>query len=129
MKQAHPNIGMIFIEDKANGSAIVNVLNQEMTGICPVNPKGGKESRVQAVLPYIKANMKLPKYKEFVSDTLDEWYSFPNGTHDDDVDAMSQALSEMMFYYGEVPTTKKRSITDEFFGITQDDEDTLCGDI
>ena len=29
-KQQYPRIGMIFVEDKANGSAIMNVLSKEM---------------------------------------------------------------------------------------------------
>ena len=100
-KQMYPNIGYIFIEDKANGSAIINVLSKELTGIAPVNPMGGKEARVQAVLPYLLNNVKLPRNKAFTGPMLQEWYSFPNGVHDDSVDEMSQAISQMLYYYGE----------------------------
>jgi len=96
----YPNIGMKFIEDKANGSAIINTLSKELTGIVPVNPEGGKESRVQAILPYLVHNVKMPRNKSFTKEVLEEWYAFPNGAHDDDVDSMSQALSKLMFYYG-----------------------------
>lgn len=101
-KEMYPNIGYIFIEDKANGSAIINVLSKELTGIAPVNPLGGKEARVQAVLPYLTANVFIPRGKSFVSSSMEEWYSFPNGVHDDSVDEMSQAISQLMHYYGSI---------------------------
>jgi len=127
-KQQYPRIGMIFVEDKANGSAIMNVLSKEMTGIVPVNPLGGKESRLQSVLPYLVSNVKLPRNKDFVQSMLQEWYAFPNGAHDDDVDAMTQAISQMIYFYGEV---QKVNITtqDAFFGTKEDDDNTICGDI
>ena len=37
-----------FIEDKANGSAVVQMLHKEIPGIIPVNPQGGKVSRAAA---------------------------------------------------------------------------------
>lgn len=101
----YPTLGMKFIEDKANGSAIINSLSKEISGIVPVNPEGGKEARVQAILPYLVSNIKLPRNKTYVRGILEEWYSFPNGAHDDSVDSMSQAISKLMFYYGEKPKT------------------------
>jgi len=130
LKKQYPQIGMIFIEDKANGPAIINVLSKELMGIVPVNPMGGKESRVQSVLPYLVSNVKLPRNKAYTSAMLQEWYSFPNGAHDDSVDEMTQALSQMIFYYGEVETEKEKTIKDMFFGTErQDNSDNLCGDI
>lgn len=114
LKARYPRIGMIFIEDKANGSAIINVLSKEITGIVPVNPLGGKESRAQAVLPYLASNVKLPKHKSFVNGVLEEWYSFPNGAHDDAVDAMTQAISKLVYYYGEVSKPEAKTDYDEY---------------
>jgi predicted phage terminase large subunit-like protein len=101
-KEMYPQIGYMFIEDKANGSAIINVLSQEFTGIVPVNPMGGKESRVQAVLPFLTSNIYIPRNKSFVSTSMQEWYAFPYGAHDDSVDEMSQAISQMIHYYGKI---------------------------
>jgi len=97
----YPKIGMKFIEDKANGSAIITTLAKELTGIVPVNPLGGKEARLQAVLPYLVSNVRLPRNKAFVKNILEEWYAFPNGSHDDAVDSMTQAITKLMHYYGE----------------------------
>lgn len=98
MKQKYPRIGMIFIEDKANGSAIINVLRKEVQGIVPVNPEGGKESRAQSILPYLVAgNIHLPRGES--QDFVEECAAFPNGAHDDDVDAFTQAISKINYYY------------------------------
>jgi len=108
MRQRY-NIGFIFIEDKANGSAIINTLSREITGIVPVNPLGGKESRVQSVLPYLAGgNVKVPR-EEFTGHVLEEWYAFPNGANDDNVDAMTQAISQMVYYFGEKVDVKPRA--------------------
>lgn len=100
MKEKYPMIGYIFIEDKANGPAIINVLSKEMYGIVPVNPLGGKESRVQSILPYLTANVFIPRNSQYAKQALEEWFSFPNGAHDDSVDSMSQAISQIVHYYG-----------------------------
>lgn len=67
-----------LIEDKANGSAVIQMLTREISGILPVNPEGGKIARAAAVSPLIEAgNIYLP---------------YPLWAHDDQVDAMTQAL-------------------------------------
>jgi phage terminase large subunit-like protein len=39
----------ILIEDKANGSAVIQMLGHEIPGILPVSPQGGKIARAQAI--------------------------------------------------------------------------------
>jgi len=129
LKAQYPRIGMVFIEDKANGSAIINVLSKELMGVIPVNPLGGKEARLQSVLPYLVSNVRLPRHKTFTQTMLAEWYSFPNGTHDDSVDEMTQALSQMIYYYGDVAQTRAKTIKEEFFGVEKEQSDSLVGDI
>jgi predicted phage terminase large subunit-like protein len=85
----------VLIEDKANGSAIVSTLKQEIPGVLPINPQGGKESRAAAVAPLIEAgNVLLPMLEEqpWIGDTLLEFVMFPAAKNDDRCDAMSQAL-------------------------------------
>lgn len=84
-----------YIEDKANGPAVITSLKNEIEGIIPVTPEGGKEARASAVGPLIEAgNVFLPKVslRPWVEGLLLECESFPNGAHDDRVDAMTQAL-------------------------------------
>jgi predicted phage terminase large subunit-like protein len=98
-----------LIEDKANGSAVIQMLSNEISGILPVNPSGGKIARAAAVSPLIEAgNVYLPHpvYAPWVTDFIEECAAFPNGAHDDQVDAMTQALlrwnqapTRQVFYY------------------------------
>jgi predicted phage terminase large subunit-like protein len=84
-----------LIEDKANGSAVIQMLSNEIPGILPVNPEGGKVARAAAVSPLIEAgNIYLPHphIAPWVNDFIEECAAFPNGAHDDQVDAMTQAL-------------------------------------
>ena len=93
-----PKALLKLIEDTANGPAVIALLRDKVQGLVPVPARGSKDSRVQAIAPLIEAgNVYLP------SPTLDprvngfvlECSSFPNGTYDDQVDAMSQALNRL----------------------------------
>lgn len=84
-----------LIEDKANGSAIIDTLKKEIPGMIAVNPEGGKEARAHAVSPTVEAgNVWLPP--ELIAPWIDEFLMehsvFPNGANDDQVDATTQAL-------------------------------------
>ena len=84
-----------LIEDKANGSAVIQMLSREIQGILPVNPEGGKVARASAVSPLIEAgNIFLPHplHAPSVNDFIEECAAFPNAAHGDQVDAMTQAL-------------------------------------
>lgn len=86
-----------LIEAKANGPAIVETLQHEISGIIAVEPEGGKESRANAVAPQIEAgNVYLPEGAGWLDDFIGEHAAFPKGKHDDDVDATSQALIDRM---------------------------------
>jgi predicted phage terminase large subunit-like protein len=84
-----------LIEDKANGSAVIQMLANEIPGILPVSPQGGKEARAAGVSPVIEAgNVYLPHpdFASWVKDFIEECAAFPYGKHDDQVDAMTEAL-------------------------------------
>lgn len=82
-----------LIEDKANGTAVVNSLLTFVPGIIPVTPEGGKESRASAMQPYVEAGQVfLPEGAEWVQTYVDEFAAFPRGKHDDQVDSSSQAI-------------------------------------
>lgn len=85
-----------LVEEKANGAAIIAELKGEIPGLIAVNPQGGKESRASAVAPLFEAgNVWIPHPKMvgfgWVQTFIDEVLMFPRG-HDDQVDAMTQAL-------------------------------------
>jgi predicted phage terminase large subunit-like protein len=84
-----------LIEDKANGSAVIQVLRHELPGMVAVEPSGGKIARASAVSPQIESgNIYLPHpaIAPWIDGFIEECAAFPNGRHDDQVDAMSQAL-------------------------------------
>lgn len=99
LKARYPKIGATLIEDKANGTAIIQVLREHSVGgIIAVRPDASKEARVQAVSFSIEAgNVYLPENEKWTWDFIDQCASFPNGKHDDMVDSMSQALSRLAF--------------------------------
>ncbi|HET6208017.1 MAG TPA: phage terminase large subunit, partial [Terracidiphilus sp.] len=88
-----------LIEDKANGSAVIQMLAHELPGILPVNPEGGKVARAAAVSPLVEAgNVYLPhpQCAPWVNDFIEECATFPNGAHDDQVDAASAAFRSLL---------------------------------
>jgi len=94
--RTYPQARAVLIEDKANGSAVIQTLQKELFCI-PVTPRGGKVARVHAVAPAIEAgHVYLPERAAWVEEYLDQWTAFPAGAHDDMVDSSSQALSWLL---------------------------------
>lgn len=84
------------VEDKANGTAVVDVLKAKVPGMVPVNPTDSKEARARSVTPEVESgNVYLPALAEWLPDLLGEAKAFPNGAHDDQVDALTQALTRL----------------------------------
>lgn len=103
VRARHPRALVTLIEDKANGSAAIQMLSREVPGIIPVSPEGGKVARVNAVSGAIEAgNVYLPRYAAYTADFVEECAAFPRGAHDDQVDAMSQALNRLLYYAADV---------------------------
>lgn len=93
-----PQALAVFIEDKANGPAVITSLRQRIPGLIPVEPDGGKYARAVAVQPFAYAgsvHLPTPAMLPNVAYLTDECKAFPNGTHDDTVDALTQALAQL----------------------------------
>lgn len=83
----------IYIEDKANGPAIIDTLKGKLAGLIPIEPDGGKEARIHAAAPFIEAgNFWLPQTGAQVEDFITEATSFPKAPHDDAIDMVTYAL-------------------------------------
>ena len=83
-----------LVEDKANGTAVIDVLKKEIPGIIPVEPFGGKVVRAHATTAVAEAgNVYIPAASAcpWVMDFVEEMAAFPSGAHDDQVDCYSQA--------------------------------------
>jgi predicted phage terminase large subunit-like protein len=121
MCEKYPRVVRKLIEDKANGSAVIETLKHELSGVLPVEPDGGKEARANAVQPLVAAgNVFVPhptraRYSDgrvgapWVGDARDdgtepmdpaetflhEVTTFPKAEHDDQVDGMTQFLNSV----------------------------------
>lgn len=89
-----------LVEDKANGTAVIDTLRAQIGGIVPVSPRDGKEARARAVSPDVEGgHVYLPHPEdpghEWVRELLSELRNFPNDVHDDQVDALTQALTRL----------------------------------
>ncbi len=88
-----------YVEEAANGAAILDALKDEVHGLIPIKPEGGKLSRANAVAPLFDAGqIVLPHPVQFpwVLDLLAELRGFPRARHDDQVDALTQALPRLI---------------------------------
>jgi len=132
-----PEIEIIYIEDKANGSGIISVIRkwrkrlnipeENFPSVVGLEPIGGKYARAQAVSPYQRdGRCYLPReydYKLFSSPDDFQWdepdinyvwafkqelATFPYARHDDLVDMHSQVLLKCLpLMTGEEKPTRK----------------------
>lgn len=91
----HSDYRAILVEDKANGSAIIDSIKKEVKKVIPISPTESKEERAEAVAPMFQAGdiyLPHPSIAPWVEDFINEMKVFPNGTHDDQVDSATQAI-------------------------------------
>jgi predicted phage terminase large subunit-like protein len=100
-----PQATLKLVEDKANGPAVISSLGRKVGGIVPEEPLGSKMARASAVAPLVEAgNVWLPDsldqhgepFAPWADDFIEEAAGFPTATHDDQVDAASQALNRLL---------------------------------
>jgi predicted phage terminase large subunit-like protein len=93
--EAGRRVDAIVIEEKANGAAIISMLQTQFPNVVPYDPKrDSKEARASAAAPQIaNGNVFIPlsAMAPWVDDFVLECANFPRGTNDQ-VDTMSQAL-------------------------------------
>lgn len=92
----HPRATAKLVEDKANGSAVIDLLKRKIPGLIPIQPEGGKLVRAVAIAPYAESGniyFPDPEIAPWVHDLIEELAVFPNGANDDQVDALSQAIN------------------------------------
>jgi len=109
----------ILVEDKANGSAIIEMLRLNLDDVIEITPRETKVARAQAVSPLFENKVvKYPYSTESVY--FEELTRFPFAEHDDETDATTQALNWLKGRYaGEAssPVEFRRS-----FGVKETEE-------
>ena len=80
----------VLIEDAANGPAVCQLLQRQIPGLIAVRPVGSKISRAHAVAPLLEAGQLA--FQAGNDGLITELLGFPNGAHDDLVDAFCQGV-------------------------------------
>lgn len=85
----------VLIEDKGSGQSLLQDLRLEReVPVIGIMPTGDKMTRVMRVTPLMEAGkMALPKHASWLAAFEAEFFGFPDGAHDDQVDAVSQYLN------------------------------------
>lgn len=94
-----PQALLKIVEDAANGPAVIDSLRQRVPGLVPVAPVGSKVARASAVSPLVEAGhvwLPSPQLAPWVGALVEELSAFPRSAHDDQVDALSQALHRLL---------------------------------
>lgn len=93
-----PSAHAKWIEDAANAAALIDTLKKEIPGLIAVPAKGSKLHRAEAISPQAESgNLYLPdpSIAKWIGDYVEEWAMFPNGAHDDQVDATSLGVAKL----------------------------------
>lgn len=87
----------VLIEDRASGQSLIQELRLATNfPVIACKADRDKETRASATTGYYESSRVLfPVNAPWVSDLEDELASFPGGLHDDQVDALSQALNRL----------------------------------
>jgi predicted phage terminase large subunit-like protein len=122
---AEPSIGPKYVEDKANGPAVIATLRRQVPGIVAVPAEQSKEARWAAASPYVEAgNVWLPAKRaaerwasvlreaarttasswlhledvsdNWVTEFVDELSGVPTSRYDDQADAAAQAILRLV---------------------------------
>lgn len=93
--KAWPQAMEKFVEDKANGTAVIQTFKSKIPGIIPVEPAeyGSKPARAAATSPYVLSGcVFLPLWAPWRARYIKEHTSFPSSERNDVVDQQSQIL-------------------------------------
>ncbi len=95
---------VLLIEDAAAGTAMIQELRARSQAGVPrpiaIRPEGDKLMRLAAQTPLIEAGQViLPRQAPWLEEFLTELLAFPNSTHDDQVDSVSQLLKWVAEYW------------------------------
>ena len=91
---------VILIEDKASGQSLIQELNKETNlSIKAIKPEGDKLTRLSTVSHLIEnGKLFLPEKHKLLFDFTSQLLSFPNSSHDDMVDSLSQYFKYVQNY-------------------------------
>ena len=91
-RRLYPEIRAVLVEDKANGSAVVQKLRQDVPGVVEIEPRGGKVARLFAAAPEWQAgDWYVDRNAAWAEPFVRQLTEFPAAANDDMVDMATQA--------------------------------------
>lgn len=92
----HGPLRAFKVEDKVSGTGLIQKLKREGIPIVPIQRNVDKVTRAFDAAPYIQSgNVYLMRSTPHLADFLSEAAVFPNGSHDDMIDATMSAISDL----------------------------------
>jgi predicted phage terminase large subunit-like protein len=100
----------VLIEEAASGASLLQDLRKDLSTVRGCKPVGDKVMRMNAQTVHIENGLVyFPKEAPWLPELEHELMMFPNGSYDDQVDSISQAMEFI----------SKRSDMDSFIGFTR----------
>ena len=85
------------VEDKVSGTGLIQTLKREGIPVLPIQRDRDKVTRAHDASPLVESgNVLLPRNAPFLSDFLVEANAFPLGAHDDMIDPMMDAVTDLL---------------------------------
>lgn len=86
----------MHVEDKVSGTGLIQTLRREGLPVVAIPRSRDKISRGHDAAPFIESgNVMLPEWAAWVEPFLAEAEAFPGGAHDDQMDAMFDAIADV----------------------------------
>lgn len=96
-KQGVAPLRFMKVEDKVSGTGIIQTLKREGIPVLPIQRDRDKITRAYDAAPLIESgNVFLPENAPWLSEFLGEASGFPNAAHDDQLDPMMDAVTDML---------------------------------
>lgn len=96
-KQGAAPLRFMKVEDKVSGTGLIQTLKREGIPVLPIQRDRDKITRAYDAAPLIESgNVFLPENAPWLSEFLGEASGFPNAAHDDQLDPMMDAVTDML---------------------------------
>ena len=96
----------LLIEDKGSGMSLIQDLRRSGTYPIAIKPNADKVIRANAHTAKIEAGAVLvPQHAPWLEDFRREILAFPKGRHNDQIDALSQALDRAFSFQPAIAAT------------------------
>lgn len=96
-KQGAAPLRSMKVEDKVSGTGLIQTLKREGIPVLAIQRDRDKITRAYDAAPMIESgNVFLPECAAWLSEFLGEASGFPNAAHDDQIDPMMDAVTDML---------------------------------